>query len=229
MSDLGVLHLVVSAARCVGFEKFDLVLDGGVEDLSLCDLRFELGGRGVVGSGEGTLVCGGDLGDVGGEGADVGFDGLEIILLVWVYAAIEDVYLYLYATEEIAIAQNRGTRLNVLHCQTGHDRVTGNSGTGSLVCALLRTTISCASAVWVGCAIAAGLLLLLALVGIAGVARVLVRVRRHDGGLTDQRRGRGAERKKRCCRARGGEVGVAGNGVVLCSKVRLNGRIASGH
>jgi hypothetical protein len=100
---------------------------------------------------------------------------------------------YLYATQEVAVAENSGTRLDVLHIQTRHGRVAHDSIVGRLVCAsvLLRLSIACAAAVWVRGAVAARLLLLLrvVLVRVAGIAGVLVVARHLDGcrGRSDAR------------------------------------------
>jgi len=95
LPDLRVLDGVIPAAHGVRLKELNLVLDGCVKDLRLRDHRLELGGGARVRGGEGALVRGGDLPDVRGQGADVGFDGLD-------------------AREEVLVREDAGPGLHVL-------------------------------------------------------------------------------------------------------------------
>lgn len=126
----------------------------------------------------------GDLRDVRGQSANVCFDGLVLRGLEVVYdVSVPCHCAYLYATEKVAIAEHTGSWLDVLHRKTGYSEVSNDSVCGRLICALLLRSISSTSAVRVRGAVAAGLLLLLALVRVAGVAGILVGVGRHDAGV----------------------------------------------
>jgi hypothetical protein len=80
LTDLSGLDGVVGGVDTpggVGLEVFDLVLDRGVEHLSLGDDRLQLARRGRVRRGEGSLVERRDLSDVGGQCANIGLDGFD--------------------------------------------------------------------------------------------------------------------------------------------------------
>jgi hypothetical protein len=75
LSDLRVLDRVALAARGVGLEVFDLVLDAGVEHLCLRDHALQSArGSGIVGARYRLLVQRRDLANVRRESANVGFD-----------------------------------------------------------------------------------------------------------------------------------------------------------